>query len=159
MKRLILFLLGFNIFMGSLTLYRQGSFTQSFFSDSESIAVSLTAATSFAPDLEDLEGTVQEVANAVAGTSSNPGELYDYMTSDFKDSFSRDEFNTALANSGLVVETVSFPTEVQVFGNDGEWGEALIEVGFSNGQTRTYRVFFRAEGYRWRLFGTQLVPN
>ena len=95
---------------------------------------------------------MEEVSGALEASAS---ALYHLTGEDFQTSFSEEEFAAAVAASGIEIEKVTVIEEPQIFGFDGEWAEAVLELSTSDGRSQKFRVIFKKENGLWRIFGTE----
>jgi len=47
--------------------------------------------------------------------------------------------------------------EPRIFGVNGEWAEAVLELTISDGTSQQFQVIFRKEEGLWRIFGTEEI--
>ncbi len=124
--------------------------THSFFADTGQVKGNILSASSWHTP----EEAVEEVAAAL---EEDAATLYQLVGQDFQTTFSREEFEQAVAESGIEVEEVIVVEEPRIFGQEGEWAEAVLEITVSGGSTQQFRVIFRKEKGMWRIFGTEEI--
>jgi len=98
------------------------------------------------------EEAVEEVSEALEASAS---ALYELTGGDFQTTFSQEEFEAAVVAAKIEIEQVTVVEEPRIFGVDGEWAEAVLEITVSDGTSQKFRVIFRKEGGLWRIFGTE----
>ena len=98
------------------------------------------------------EEAVAEVGEAL---EEDAAALYQLVGQDFQDTFSEEEFEAAVAEQGIEIESVRVVESPRIFGVDGEWAEATLELVISDGTSQQFRVIFIKEEGLWRIFGTE----
>ena len=98
------------------------------------------------------EEAVEEVGETLEASAS---ALYLLIGADFQETFSQQDFDQAVAEAGIEIEGVVVVEEPRIFGIDGEWAEAVLELTVSDGTSQQFKVIFRKEEGLWRIFGTE----
>ena len=98
------------------------------------------------------EEAIEEVGEVL---ETDAAALYQLVGQDFQDTFSEEEFEAAVAAAGIIVDEVLVIEEPRIFGVNGEWAEATLEIKISDGTSQQFRVIFRKEEGLWRIFGTE----
>lgn len=98
------------------------------------------------------EEAVEEVGETLEASAS---ALYLLIGADFQETFSQQDFDQAVAEAGIEIESVVVVEEPRIFGIDGEWAEAVLELTVSDGTSQQFKVIFRKEEGLWRIFGTE----
>lgn len=122
--------------------------TYSYFSTRAEVKENVLSASSW----QTPEEAVAEVSETLESSAS---ALYQLTGEDFQTTFSQEDFEAAVAASGIAIEAVKIVTEPRIFGQNGEWAEAVLELKVSDGTSQQFRVIFRKEGGLWRIFGTE----
>ena len=100
------------------------------------------------------EEAVEEVGETLEASAS---ALYLLIGADFQETFSQQDFDQAVAEAGIEIESVVVVEEPRIFGIDGEWAEAVLELTVSDGTSQQFKVIFRKEEGLWRIFGTEEI--
>jgi len=100
------------------------------------------------------EEAVAEVGETLEASAS---ALYQLIGTDFQETFSQEEFDQAVAAAGIEIESVTVVEEPRIFGVNGEWAEAVLELTISDGTSQQFQVIFRKEEGLWRIFGTEEI--
>jgi len=98
------------------------------------------------------EEAVEEVSEIL---QTHPSGVFELTDQDFKDTFSKEDFEAAVAAAGVEVEKVTVVEEPRIFGVNGEWAEATLELSTSDVSSQQFRVIFKKENGLWRIFGTE----
>jgi len=98
------------------------------------------------------EEAVEEVSGALEASAS---ALYQLTGQDLQTTFSKEDFEAAVAASGIKIESVKVVEGPRIFGVNGEWAEAVLELTVADGTSQKFRVIFRKEEGLWRIFGTE----
>ncbi len=122
--------------------------SHSYFSTSGQVKENVLSAS----DWHTPEEAVEEVSEIL---QTHPSGVFELTGEDFKDTFSKEEFEAAVAESGIEIEQVTVVGAPRIFGVDGEWAEAVLELAISDGTGQKFRVIFRKEGGLWKIFGTE----
>ncbi len=101
------------------------------------------------------EEAVEEVGGALEASAS---ALYQLIGDDFQETFSQEDFDQAVAEAGIEVDSVTVVEEPRIFGVEGEWAEAVLELSVSDGTSQQFRVIFIKEDGLWKIFGTEELP-
>ena len=122
--------------------------THSYFSTSGQVESNVLSASSW--------HTPEEAAEEVSETlEASASALYQLVGQDFQDSFSKEEFDQAVAESGIEIDSVTVVEEPRIFGENGEWAEVVLEIEISDGTSQQFKVIFTKEEGLWRIFGTE----
>ncbi len=100
------------------------------------------------------EEAVEEVGEALEASAS---ALYQLIGTDFQETFSEEEFEAAVAEAGIEIESVTVVGEPRIFGVNGEWAEAVLELSTAGGSSQKFKVIFIKEEGLWRIFGTEEI--
>ena len=122
--------------------------SHSYFADSGQVKSNVLSASSWHTP----EEAVEEVGEVL---ETDAAALYQLVGQDFQDTFSEEEFEAAVAAAGIIVDEVLVIEEPRIFGVNGEWAEATLEIKISDGTSQQFRVIFRKEEGLWRIFGTE----
>jgi len=122
--------------------------THSYFSTTAEVSSNVLSASSWHTPEEALE----EVGETMEASSS---ALYQLMGEDFQETFSQEDFDQAVAEAGIEIDSVTMVEEPRIFGVDGEWAEAVVEIAVSDGTSQQFRIIFKKEEGLWRIFGTE----
>lgn len=98
------------------------------------------------------EEAVEEVSEVLEASAS---ALYQLTGEDFQTTFSQEEFEAAVAAAGIEIKSVTVVESPRIFGVNGDWAEAILELTVSDGTSQKFRVIFRKENGLWRIFGTE----
>ena len=98
------------------------------------------------------EEAVGEVGEALEASAS---ALYQLISGDFQETFSQEDFDQAVVEAGIEIDSVTIVEEPLIFGVDGEWAEATLELSTSGGSAQRFKVIFKKENGLWRIFGTE----
>ena len=132
------------LFFISLSIYS----SHSYFSITGQVKSNVLSASSWHTP----EEAVEEVGEVL---ETDAAALYQLVGQDFQDTFSEEEFEAAVAAAGIIVDEVLVIEEPRIFGVNGEWAEATLEIKISDGTSQQFRVIFRKEEGLWRIFGTE----
>jgi hypothetical protein len=146
----ILMLLVCLFFISSSLPRRQAGLysSHSYFSTSGQVKENVLSAS----DWHTPEEAIEEINDVLESTAS---ALYQLVDESFKETFSQEEFEAAVAAAGIEIEQVMVVEEPRIFGVDGEWAEAVLEISVSDGASQKFRVIFKKEDGLWRIFGTE----
>jgi len=98
------------------------------------------------------EEAVEEVDEALEASAA---ALYQLTGQDLQTTFSKEDFEAAVAASGIKIESARVIEDPRIFGVNGEWAEAILELTVAGGTSQKFRVIFKKEGGLWRIFGTE----
>ena len=98
------------------------------------------------------EEAVEEVSEVLEASAS---ALYQLIGEDFQETFSQEDFEAAVVAAGVEVDSVTVVEEPRIFGVEGEWAEAVLEIKISDGSVQQFKVIFKKENDLWRIFGTK----
>lgn len=123
-------------------------------------STSQTQANTTATVLTGSQQAVEDVTNLVSGylKSQNYVALYNLMSSDFKNTFSLEDFVSSFSGSPTI--TVSNITATpKIYGANNEWAEQSIRLTLADGSVQNYLNIYHLEGTvinsAWALFATQ----
>ncbi len=102
------------------------------------------------------EEAVEEVGEIL---QTHPSGVFELTGQDFKDTFSKEDFEAAVIAAGVEIEKVTVIEVPRIFGANGEWAEAVLELAVSDGTSQKFKVIFRKEEGMWRIFGTEEVSS
>ena len=100
------------------------------------------------------EEAVEEVSETL---QTHPTGVFDLTGQDFQGTFSKEDFEAAVAASGIEIESVEVVEGPRIFGVNGEWAEAVLELTVAGGTSQKFRVIFKKENGLWRIFGTDEI--
>ena len=129
-----------------ISLYTLSS--HSYFADSGEVKENVLSAS----DWHTPEEAVEEIGETLEASAP---ALYHLTGEDFQETFSQEDFDQAVAAAGIEVEKVTVIEEPRIFGVDGEWAEAVLELSVSDGTSQKFKVIFKKEDGLWRIFGTE----
>lgn len=124
--------------------------SHSYFSTSGEVGGNVLSASSWHTP----EEAVAEVGGALEASAS---ALYQLIGTDFQETFSQEEFDQAVAEAGIEIESVRVVEEPRIFGVEGEWAEAVLELKVLGSTSQKFRVIFKKENGLWRIFGTEEI--
>ena len=132
------------LFFISSSLYS----SYSYFSTSGEVKENVLSASSWHTP----EEAVKEVGEIL---QTHPSGVFELTGQDFKDTFSKEDFDRAVAAAGIEIASVTVVEAPRIFGANGEWAEAVLELSTADGVSQKFRVIFRKEEGLWRIFGTE----
>lgn len=99
---------------------------------------------------------VEDVTNVVTGylKSANYPALYNLMSTDFKNTFSPEDFVSSFSGSGVISST-SIILSPKIYGASSEWAEEGVKLNLSDGSSQSYLNIYHLENSAWTLFATQ----
>ena len=100
------------------------------------------------------EEAVEEVSETL---QTHPTGVFDLIGQDFQGTFSKEDFEAAVAASGIKIESAKVIEGPRIFGVNGEWAEAILELTVAGGTSQKFRVIFKKENGLWRIFGTEEI--
>lgn len=122
--------------------------THSYFSTSAEVRENVLSASSWHTP----EEAVEEVSEIL---QTHPSGVFELTDQGFKDSFSKEDFEAAVAAAGIEIKSVTVIGPPRIFGVNGEWAEAILELTVLDGTSQKFRVIFRKEEGMWKIFGTE----
>lgn len=128
----------------SLSVYS----SHSYFSSTAEVKENVLSASSWHTP----EEAVEEVSEVLEASAS---ALYQLIGEDFQTTFSQEDFEAAVAVAGIKIKQVTVVEEPRIFGVNGEWAEATLELSTSDGSSQKFKVIFIKEDSLWRIFGTE----
>ena len=128
----------------SLSVYS----SHSYFSSTAEVKENVLSASSWHTPEEAIE-EVRQVLEASASA------LYQLIGGDFQITFSQEDFEAEVAEAGIEIDSVTVVEEPRIFGVDGDWAEATLELSTSDGSSQKFKVIFIKENGLWRIFGPE----
>lgn len=122
------------------------------FPDSSTNATAGSATTAYTSSQQAVEDTTNLVVSYLK--AGNYSGLYNLMSQDFKNTFSKDDFVGSFNGSGTV-SSGQILAAPKVYGINNEWAEQSLSLNLASAGSQKYLNVYHFETGAWTLFGTE----